>query len=196
MSGSSRAAAKSSARRTTSSLVIQHHAPKKPSLRWPRSPVFEPNASSAASVVLKPAVPPTYRLLTNSMTRVLNIETPSAAMAAYQDGSPHLLPSDRTHDLRAQAQHQSAAFFRSARAKRELHVSRMAKKIVNAPPPEKVNIIHELNSHAAANSLYTGVSVTREPMLVQSTKAQIVTQKNGRRFKTELLLPAIDPRDR
>lgn len=199
MSGSARSAVphhSMPARRTTSNLVIQHPASKKASLRRPRSSAFRPSAEEfefpASSAALKPTPPPpTYRLLTNAMTRVLNIETPSATIAAYQDGRSHLLPSDGTNDLRAQARHQSAAFFRSARAKRELHRSRMADKIANEPPPEKVNMIQQLNSHAAARSLYTGVSVVREP---EGTNAKIMTQKNGRHFKTELVLPVIDSR--
>lgn len=201
MSGSLRSAAQhqsTSARRTTSNLVIQHQTPKKASLRRPRSSAFRLGErefeSTALSTALKPTPPPpTYRLLTNSMTRVLNIETPSAAIAAYQDGKSHLLPSDGTYDLRAQDRQQSAAFFRSARAKREQHVSRMAERIANEPPPEKTNMIQQLNSHAAAQSLYTGVSVVREPEGTNA-RAKIMTKKNGRHFKTELVLPAIDPR--
>lgn len=232
------AGASSAKRAYGSSLVIQHQfvkpapppQPQRPksssgapspsaseALSSPSSDTSSSSASSSTTRTPAPSSPsappkPSYRLLTNDITRVLRIESPRGALSI--GGSNNLLVSEVMQNLQSQEKQQTAAILRSTRAKQgtrlrqRLHCVKMQAASASNNKPE--NIVHAIRASGAADSLYTGVVVSssssqsmgnggkdrqRPPRpsvtSLEASQSQIKTQRNGRHLKTELLFPPL-----
>ncbi|KAG7380298.1 hypothetical protein PHYPSEUDO_007548 [Phytophthora pseudosyringae] len=213
-----------------SSLVIQHQFPRKTATpsslgKSPRTMrmvarIHRPRSYSrpAPSVPESPRTSPTYRLLSNDATRVLRIESPTAALDSMGDQHRRLLTAtdDVMGNLRVQEKQQGAAILRAESSKREAHYRQrtstaklaqqhareraecMVSGSVDTGSPQHQNIIGALIR--GAGTLYTGVVVAQlenNPPIpaprtsVAAKGSKIVTKKHGRHFKTELYFPAI-----
>ncbi|ETL87884.1 hypothetical protein, variant [Phytophthora nicotianae] len=198
----------------SSSLVIQHQFPPRTArVARPRS-CSQSNQSTSAS----PRPPPTYRLLSNGVTRVLRIESPAAALNSmghrYDQGRRLLTANDNVMgNLREREKQQMAAILRAECSKREAyhrHRLSIAKQnsrgrsecmTTGSVGPESLphqSIIDSLIH--GTGTLYTGVVVaaqeynplTPAPRPSITTKgSKIITKKHGRHFKTELFFPTI-----
>lgn len=205
---SQHSAGAASRRSRASSLVIQHQFTKTlagPSARGPvaTAPPGSSSSPTHSTELPSPPVPvrPSYRLLTNDVTRVLRIESPrDGALAAggAAEGSK-LMANEVMRNLRLQEKQQTAAIFSAARAKQEDALRRrMAQHEASeaSSAHRKTNIVHAIRARGAADSLYTGIvlaSHTGAPATAKKPQAEfrVRTHKTGRHFKTELFFPSV-----
>jgi hypothetical protein len=188
-------------RRKPSNLVIQHHLPK-----TPRS------SSAAASMPQPPSQKPqTYRLLTDEITRVLQLDASTVRNSLA--GQSNLMAGDAIKDLRDQERKQSTDILAARRAVCEarLKVAQRNRHFrgddqslssdIHLQQTGKQNLVRTITQSSAADgvaSLYTGVVVhppsTRQAdhfAAKSASHATVVRSKHGRHFKTELKFPPL-----
>ncbi|KAG3004072.1 hypothetical protein PC121_g18930 [Phytophthora cactorum] len=201
----------SSRSQMSSSLVIQHQFPPRTAgrIHRPRS-CSQPGPNASVS----PRPTPTYRLLSNDVTRVLRIESPAAALNSmghqYNQHRRLLTANDDVmRNLREREKQQTAAILRAESSRREAYNRQrtsiakqnarggskcMTAGSIDPESPPHQNIIDALTH--GAGTLYTGVVVAYPSAPAPRTSvtakgSKIVTKKHGRHLKTELFFPTI-----
>lgn len=203
--------------RQQSSLIIQHRFPSKATSKR-MADSFRQRDQSVNPSENKMPPPPSFRLLSNDVARVLCIDSPAttlhrtlAASRPPARARETLRPTNVLQNLRVQADQQSAAILRDLHSAQQLDSQRHVAMVEeNRPQREKANIVHAIQARGGAESLYTGIAIAAPPSrprpqssggvsgsmrtrsLAQAsstTNGRAIPRKHGRHWKTELVFP-------